>query len=51
MMTYPGYDYGPNLSKLHRAWEKYYDDMGLAAMKKLSKVCERVRRGKFPPVK
>jgi hypothetical protein len=35
-------------SKLYRAWEKYYTDMGLSANKMLKKVHERVRKGKFP---
>jgi hypothetical protein len=35
-------------SKLHRAWEKHYKDMGLSASKMLHKVHERVHKGKFP---
>lgn len=40
------YYHGPDKSKLFRAWEKYYD--GLSYNKKLKKVHERVRKGKFP---
>ena len=35
-------------SSLFRAWEKYYDRMGLAHNKRNKKVIERVQKGKFP---
>jgi hypothetical protein len=47
MMIKPGYYY-TDLSKLYRAWENYYTQMGLSYNKKLKKVIERVRKRKFP---
>jgi len=41
------YDY-PDNSKLIRAWEKYYSDMGCSATKIQLKVTQRVFKGRYP---
>ena len=41
------YDY-PDNGKLYKAWEKYYNKIGLSYNKKMKKVFERVSKGKYP---
>jgi archaellum component FlaF (FlaF/FlaG flagellin family) len=38
-------------SKLYHAWEKYYNNMGLAYNKLNHKVYQRVQKGKFPTIR
>lgn len=42
------YSYSMDKSKLYRAWEDYYTEMGLSYNKMLKKVIMRVQKGKFP---